>query len=116
MESEVRFCGFLRDGQTLVAGDVTGRLGLFTVPDLSERGHIQLPQSLHCAALSASGSAVALGGGDGRMYVAEIEGFDKSPLLVPVTQNIRHTSTAFQRLLGRSSEVSTYLGTCPVCL
>lgn len=116
MESEVRFCGFLRDGQTLVAGDVTGRLVLYSVPDLAERGHIQLPQSLHCGALSASGSAVALGGGDGRVYVADVEGFDKSPLLVPVTQSIRHTSTALQRLFGRSSEVSTYLGTCPACL
>ena len=116
MESEARFCGFLRDGQTLVAGDVTGRLGLYSVPDLVEQGHVQLPQSLHCGALSACGSAVALGCGDGRVYVVEVDGFDSAPLLVAVTQNIRHTSTGFQRLFGRRSEVSMYAGTCPVCL
>jgi WD40 repeat protein len=116
MESEVRFCRFLLDGQTLVAGDVTGRLGLYSVPDLAEQGNVQLPQSLHCGALSACGSEVALGCGGGRVCLVEVEGFDSAPLLVVVTQSIRHTSTAFQRLMGKRTEISTYHGTCPVCL
>src|SRR5207248_9453462 len=81
MESEVRFCAFLRDGQTLVAGDVTGRLGLYSVPDLAEPGQVPLPQSLYCGALSAAGSEVALGCGDGRVCLVDVEGFDSAPLL-----------------------------------
>jgi WD40 repeat protein len=115
MESEVRFCAFLLDGQTLIAGDVSGKLALFAVPDLTELAAVQMPQPILCGALAPSGAQVALGCGDGRVHLIEVEGFDSAPLLVAVTQSTRLTATALQRLFGRKREVATFLGTCPVC-
>lgn len=112
---EVRCCFSLLDGQSLVAGDANGRLGIYSVPDLVEQGGLDTGLKIQCGALAPSGAQIALGCGDGCIRLVAIEGFDSAPLLVKVIQSSRRTATTFQRLFGKSREIVTFVGTCPAC-
>lgn len=113
--AEVRGCVFLRDGQTLAVGDAGGRLALFSVPECKELGDIQTKLVIQCAALAPSGAQIAIGCGDGRVHFVAIDGFDEAPLLIPMLQSTKRVASTLQRLFGKSSEISTLVGTCPVC-
>lgn len=113
--SEVRGCIFLRDGQTLMVAEANGGVSLFSVPEGKEQGELQTKLVIQCAALAPSGAQIALGCGDGRIHFVSIDGFDSAPLLVPMLQSSKRIASTLQRLFGKSSEISTLIGTCPVC-
>lgn len=113
--SEIRACLFLLDAAVLVAIDASGRLTLHALPDLALRGELATPTPVQCAALSPSGAQLALGGEDGLVRFAAVEGFDAVPLVTLALPRTRRTATAFQKLLGRSSVVALSSWSCPVC-
>lgn len=115
LTAEIRSCLFLRDGLSLVVCDANGRLGLYSLPDLQEQGELQTRLPIQCAALAPSGAQLAFGCADGQVCFVAVDGFDGAPLLISVTQCKRRTATKIQRLFGRSSELASFLGTCPVC-
>lgn len=115
LPAEVRCCLFLLDGQALVAGDAAGRLAVYSVPDCKELGELQTKLVIQCAALAPSGAHLALGCGDGRVHFVGVDGFDSAPLLIPMMQSSRRTASTLQKLFGKSSEIATLVGTCPVC-
>jgi WD40 repeat protein len=112
---EIRCCMFLLDAQTLVVGDDSGRLGLYSVPDLKDRGELDTGLVIQSGALAPSSAQIALGCNDGCVHLVAIEGFDEAPLTINMTQQSRRSASALQRLFGKSSEVFTLVGTCPVC-
>jgi hypothetical protein len=115
LSGEVRGCFFLRDAESLVAVDASGRLTLHTLPDLTEQAELVTRLAVQCAELSPSGGQIALGCGDGRVHLVAVEGFDHSPLVVNAIQTSRRTATVLQRLFGRSRLTQAYQCTCPVC-
>jgi WD40 repeat protein len=112
---EIRCVMFLLDGQILVVGDDTGRLGLYSVPDLKERGELETGLVIQCGALAPNGSQLAIGCNDGCVHLVAIEGFDDAPLIINMTQQSRRSASTLQKLFGKSSEVFLLVGTCPVC-
>lgn len=115
MTAEVHCCLFSLDGQSLLVGDANGRLGLYSVPECKEEGELQTKLKIMCASMSPSGAFVALGCGDGKVHFVALDGFDSAPLLVPMKQSTRRTASTLQKFFGKSSEISTLVGTCPVC-
>jgi WD40 repeat protein len=113
--AEVRSCFFLLDGATLVTADMHGGLAVYGVPELEPRGGLATALGVQCADLDASGSRIALGCADGRVYFVHIDGLDETPLLVTPTQTSRRTATPLQRLFGRSTVTHAFTCICPVC-
>lgn len=115
-DGEVRFCGFLRDGQSLLVADATGRVGLYAVPTLEAVHKLETRLPIQCGALAPAGAQLAVGCGDGLVHFIDVEGFDDAPLLVMVQQAVRHTASALQKFFGKTREVTYFTGKCPACL
>jgi WD40 repeat protein len=115
MGGEIRFVTFLLDGRAVLAGDTSGTLALFSIPDFKTQGKLETELGIQCGALAVSGAQLALGCNDGRIHLINIEGFDAAPLVIHMTQQTRRTSSTLQRIFGKSSEVFVLQGSCPVC-
>jgi hypothetical protein len=112
---EIRACCFLRDGKHLVTVDSQGVLRLYSLPGLQPVSEMATHLVTQCADISPSGGVIALGCGDGRVYMVMIDGFDESALIVTASQVSRRTQTALQRLMGKSGVKQAFLCHCPVC-
>ncbi len=112
---EIRACCFLRDGKHLVTVDSLGALRLYSVPDLGQISELATHLPTQCAEISPSGGVIAIGSGDGRVYMVMIEGFDESALIVTASQVSRRTQTTLQRLIGKSQVKQTFFCQCPAC-
>lgn len=115
LENEVRACFFLLDGQALGAVDLKGRFTLHSLPQLEPLDELATHLAVQCCELSPSGNQVVVGCEDGVVRFIAIDGFDEAPLFVIARAETRHSATAFQRLLGRSTETRIYHIVCPVC-
>jgi WD40 repeat protein len=115
LEAEIRGCFFLLDAASLVTAEATGRLRLFSVPDLKEQTSLDMGLPILCGDLAPSGAQLALGGADGKIHFVAVDGFDRAPLVVTATRTSRRTATPLQRLLGKSRMVPAYSCTCPAC-
>ncbi len=115
-EGEIRYCGFLRSGRWLVVADMTGRVGMYSVPELEGRASVQTYLAIQCGALSASGAQLALGCGDGLVHFVDVDGFDDAPLLTCVYQEVRQTSKGLGRVLGKRRAEVFFQGLCPACM
>jgi WD40 repeat protein len=112
---EVRACFFLRDGAGLLVVEASGRLTLYSVPDLQLQAQQSLRQAVQCGALAPGGNQVALGGEDGAVRLVVVEGYDDRPLVVTAIQGVRVVASRLQKFFGRSSQVPVYSCTCPAC-
>jgi WD40 repeat protein len=112
---EVRACLFLRDAESVVVADAAGRLTVHGLPDLKPQAELDTGLPVQCAELSPSGAVIALGCGDGRVCFAAVEGFDRAPLAITVTQAVRESGGFVRRLLGAAKPQAVYLCTCPAC-
>ncbi len=115
LDAEVRSCFFLLNLESLVSVDGNGRLLLHSLPDLEVRSELATRLSVQSADLAPSGSQLALGCADGRVYFVAVDGFDSTSLLVTPTQTSRRTANVLQRLFGTSRLHHTYRFTCPAC-
>lgn len=115
LAAEIRSCMFLLDGETLVAADARGRLTVHAVPSLQDRSELVTRLPVQCAALAPSGSQLALGCSDGKVRFVAVEGLDGASLAITATQSSKRTSTALQRLFGKSSLTQTFQCICPAC-
>jgi WD40 repeat protein len=115
LADEIQACMFLLDGVSLVVIDKLGRVSVHCVPDLELTQELHTALPTQSAALAPTGSQIALGCVDGQVRLLGVEGFDRTPLLVPATRTSRRTATALQRLFGQSRLVESYHCTCPVC-
>lgn len=112
---EIRACFFLRDGKHLVTVDALGALRIYSSPELQQLSELATGMPTHCGAMSPSGGVIALGCGDGRVYMVQVLGFDESALIVTANQVSRRSQTTLQRLMGRTNVKQTFLCHCPVC-
>ena len=115
MTGEVRCVMFTLDGQAVIAGDESGALGVYSVPDLTLQTDIETNLTIQCGSIAPSGAQLAIGCNDGRIHLIEIEGFDAAPLVIQMVQQNKRTASTLQKLFGKSSEVTVLLGNCPVC-
>ncbi|MCI0457407.1 MAG: WD40 repeat domain-containing protein [Gemmataceae bacterium] len=115
LAAEVRACLFLLDGESLVAADGNGRLTVHTLPELETVSEINSEVGVQCARLAPSGSHLVLGGADGALRFASVDGFDTAPLAITATRSSRLTASLLGRLLGRTREMDVFLCTCPAC-
>lgn len=115
LSAEMRACFFLPDGASLVTVNARGRLVIHTTPDLEERTECVSRVPLQCAQLAPSGQQIALGGDDGRVRFASVDGLEGVPLLATATPTPRRTATGLQRLFGRGTTTEAYSCTCPAC-
>lgn len=115
MTGEVKCIMFLLDGQGVVAGDESGTMTLYSVPDLRTAESFETNLALQCGTISPSGGIIAVGCNDGRVHLLAVDGFDAAPLVIHVTQQTRRTASTLQKLFGKSSEVAVLQGNCPVC-
>src|SRR5581483_9960237 len=90
--SEVRACFYLLDGESVVVADAAGRLFLLAVPTFQVQSQVLTPFRVMCGELSPSGGQLALGAEDGAVYLALLEGFEDSSLVVTATQNMKPTA------------------------
>jgi WD40 repeat protein len=112
--AEVRGCHLLLDGASAVVADAAGRLFLMSVPSFEVRFQAQTPFRALCSAMSPSGSLVALGGEDGIVHLAAVEGLEESPLGVTATPAIKEEAGLLSGLFG-ARQKKVYQMTCPAC-
>jgi WD40 repeat protein len=115
MTGEVRCVMFTLDGQHVIAGDESGAIGIYSVPDLNLLSDVETNLPIQCGAIAPSGAQFAIGCNDGRIHLVHIDGFDKAPLVIHMIQQSKRTASTFQKLFGKSSEVVVLQGNCPVC-
>jgi WD40 repeat protein len=115
MTGEVRCIMFTLDGEHLIAGDESGAMGIYAVPDLHLEADIETNLPIQCGTISPSGAQIALGCNDGRIHLIAVEGFDAAPLVIHMVQQSKRTASTLQRLFGKSSEIAVLQGNCPVC-
>jgi len=115
LPNEIRSCFFLTDAESVVVIDAQGRIGVYGVPDLSERSHLLTRAPIQCAQLNPTGNQIALGTEGGKVLFVSVEGLDAIPLSVTATLTSRQTATRMQRLFGKSQLTHAYAGTCPAC-
>lgn len=113
--AEIRACFFLLDAAALVTAEANGLVRLFSVPDFQEHMSLATSLPIQCAALAPSGGQLALGCEDGKVHFLALDGFDNTPLLITATATSRVTQTAWQKLLGKSVVVHSFLCVCPAC-
>jgi WD40 repeat protein len=112
---EVCSCVFLLDGESVLAVDRLGKLTVHVVPGLGKTDELVTRLPAHCAALSPSGSQVALGCGDGRVRFVAVDGLEGTALSVTALQSTQRESKGLQRLLGRSRLIYRHRCVCPAC-
>jgi hypothetical protein len=115
LETEIRACFFLRDGQSLIAIDAHGRLSLHAVPDLGTSAELSTSLPIQCAELSPAGDRIALGCTSGQLHFVALEGFESAPLVVAAARNSRRSASPLQRLFGKSTVIDFFTCACPVC-
>jgi len=115
MTGEVRCMMFTLDGRNVIAGDESGAMGVYSVPDLRLEADIETNLAIQCGAISPSGAQIALGCNDGRIHFLDVEGFDAEPLIIHMVQQNRRTVSTLQKLFGKSTEFVVLQGNCPVC-
>src|SRR5205085_12078981 len=93
----------------------TGRVTVYSVPELQLQSQLLLNWPIQCAALSPSGQQLALGGEDGGVRFVAIEGCEDRPLVVTATERTRKTASRMQQFFGRSTLTHVYSCACPAC-
>jgi WD40 repeat protein len=115
LESEVRACFFLLDGQALVAVDAAGRLTVHAAPTLEPQSELLTQAPVQCAQLAPSGGQIVLGCDNGQLAFVAVDGFDSAPLNVTVTRANRTHASLLGRLFGKTQQTSVFVFTCPAC-
>jgi hypothetical protein len=115
LAGEIRACRFLLNGESVVTVDAGGRIALHGLPDLREQTELDTGFPVQCAELSPLGDCLALGCSDGRVRRVAIEGLEKAPIVVTLTQTTRPVRGRLQRWLGGKQFQKAYSCTCPVC-
>jgi hypothetical protein len=106
---------FTLDGQHVIAGDESGAIGIYSVPDLTLEADIETNLTIQCGAISPSGAQIAVGCNDGRIHLLAVEGFDAAPLVIHMVQQNKRTASTLQKIFGKSTETVVLQGNCPVC-
>jgi hypothetical protein len=115
LAAEVLSCQFLLDAESLATVTKDGRVSIHALPGLEVRSELSTGLTVHCADLAPSNSGLVFGTNTGELRLVGLDGLEHVPLLVNVAQGSRHTQSTLQRLIGKSSRTSYYLGACPVC-
>jgi WD40 repeat protein len=115
LPSEVRALFYLPDGSSFLAADADGLLSLLSAPGFEVNDQLELDAKTQCGTLAPVADQLAIGGEDGIVRLIAIEGFEETALPVTVTQGVRQSSTGFDRLLGRTRNLSTFRFSCPSC-
>jgi WD40 repeat protein len=113
--SEIRACVFLLDGESVALADARGMLTLLTVPSFEVHAQVETAVRALCAELAPSGAQLALGGEDGRVHFAGLEGFEDAWLVVQATPALKQTTSLLGRFLGKTKVTRTFQYTCPAC-
>jgi hypothetical protein len=85
------------------------------VPQFQVQAQVLTPYKVMCGELSPSGEQLALGGEDGTIHLAGLEGFESAALVVTATQNLKPTQGLLDRFFGSTRLERIYTYTCPAC-
>jgi WD40 repeat protein len=115
LNSEVRGCWFLLDGETVAAVTADGWLVLWSLPELEVLTELQTDIKVMCGDLAPSGTQIALGSEDGRIHIVAIDGAEQAPVLVTATPTVKPKAGGIARFLGKAKTERTYQYVCPAC-
>lgn len=115
LDTEVRGCWSLLDGESAATITADGWMVLWSLPDFEVQAELSSDIRVLCGDLSPAGNEIVLGSEDGHLHFVAIDGTEDAPLLVTPSRMLKPKTGVFSRFLGKQTWQQTYQYTCPAC-